>query len=167
MSALQVIRGRIIELRRCINAQVYWRRPPGPAERYELWLRQERGPDRKFTINTGMMPARRGHMVRVIVKMSTNPPCVLGLSNESTGDAVNYMLTDPPPLLRVRKFVALPVAFVVMAAGFGDLGIALFVPTALAYLLIVSFSRAINRMLWAKRVDRALADEGVRPILEQ
>ena len=167
MSALQVIRGRIIELRRYINAQVFWRRPPGPAERYELWLRQERGPDRKFTIHTHTMPARRGHAVSVVVTSSAKPAQVLGLFNASTMDAVSYMRTDPPPLLRVWEFVALPVAFVVIAAGWGDAGMVLFVPVAVAYLVVASLNRAINRMLWAKRVDRILADEAARPIAEQ
>ena len=146
------------------NALVYWQRPPGPTDRYEIWIRQEDGRECKFTIYTCTMPTRRGHLVSVIVKIGAKPPQVVGLFNASTMDAVNYMRTDPPPLLRVWEFVALPVAFAVMAAGVGDLGIALFVPVAVAYLLIVSFSRAIDRMLWAKRVDRALADEGARPI---
>ena len=167
MPALQAIRGRIVESHRFINAHVYWQRPPGPTDRYELWIRQEDARERKFTIYTRTTPARRGHMVSVILKIGAKPAQVLGLFNASTRDAVNYARTAPPRLLRVWEFVALPVAFVVTAAGFGDLGIALFAPAAVAYLLIVSFSRAINRMLWAKRVDRALADEGARPIPEQ
>ena len=67
MAALLAIRGRILEVRRYINPTVYWRRPPGPAERYELWLRQLDGREFKITIHTQTMPARRGHMVSVIV----------------------------------------------------------------------------------------------------
>lgn len=167
MPALQAIRGRIVESHRFINAHVYWQRLPGPTDRYELWIRQEDGRECKFTIYTRTMPARRGHIVSVVVKISAKPPDVVGLFNASTIDAVNYMRTDPPRLLRVWEFVALPVAFVVMAAGLGGPGIVLFALVAVAYLLIVLLSRAMNRMRWAKRVDRALADEGARPILRQ
>lgn len=162
MPALRAIRGRIVEGHRFINAHAYWQRPPGPTDRYELWIRQEDGRECKFTIYTRTMPARRGHMVSVIVKISAKPPQVLGLFNVSTMDAVNYMRTDPPLVLRVWDFVVLPIAFVVMAAWWGDPGMVLFVPMAVAYLLVASFKRAINRMLWRARVERALADEAAR-----
>lgn len=162
MSALHAIQGRIVDARRYINLEVYWRRPPGPTERYELWVRQANGHERKFTINTRTMPARRDHDVSVIVKTSTNPPQVLGLFNASTLDAVNYMGTDAAPLLRVSDFLALPVAFVVTAVWWGDAGMVLFVPMALIYLLAASSRRAIKRTLWRARVERALADEAAR-----
>lgn len=91
MSALHANRGRVLELRRHLNADVYWRRPPGPTERYELWIRQEDGHERKFTINTRSMPARRGHAIALIVKTSTKPPQVIGIFNASTIDAVNHI----------------------------------------------------------------------------
>jgi hypothetical protein len=121
-----VIRGRIVDLRRCINAHVYWRGPPGPTERYELWIRQLDGREFKITIQTQTMPARRGHAVSLILKPSVVGGRVLGVFNATTMDSANYMRTDPPPLLRVSEFVALTVAFVVMAAWFGDLGMVLF-----------------------------------------
>ena len=122
MPALQAIRGRIVDARRYINPQVYWRRPPEPKERYELWIRQEDEHERKFTINTRTMPARPGHVVRLLVRLRANTSQVLGLFNASTMDAVNYVRVDPPPLLRVRDFVSLPLAILAIAAWFGDAG---------------------------------------------
>jgi hypothetical protein len=162
MSELQVIHGRIVDLRRYINAHVYWRRPPGPTERYELWIRQRDGREFKVTIQTQTMPARPGHVVSVIVKTNGTSAHVLGLYNASTMDAANYMRTDPPPLLRIWEFVVLPIVVIVMAAWLEDVGMVLFVPAALAYFLVAAISRLMDRGLWALRVDRALADEAAR-----
>lgn len=162
MSELQVIRGRIVDLRRYINAHVYWRRPPGPTERYELWIRQRDGREFKVTIHTQTMPARPGHVVSVIVKTDGTLAHVLGLYNASTMDAANYMRTDPPPLFRVWEFVALAVVFLLMGAWLGDAGMVLYPVWALTYLLMALFSRTIYRTLWRARVERALADEAAR-----
>ena len=133
MSELQVIRGRIVDLRRYINAHVYWRRPPGPTERYELWVRQLDTREFKLTIQTQAMPARPGHAVSVIVKRSGTAEQVLGLFNASTLGAVNYIRSDPPPLFRVWEFVALPTAFVGMGVWFGDAGMVLSIVASVAY----------------------------------
>ena len=125
MSVLHAIRGRIVDAHRHINTNVYWRRPPGPPERYELWIRQEDGRERKFTVNTRTMPARRGHAVALIVKTNAKPPPVLGFFNASTMDAVNYLRSDPPALLHVWEFMVLAVGFVAMAALWGDTGMLL------------------------------------------
>ena len=159
MSELQVIRGRIVDLRRHINAHVYWRRPPGPTERYELWIWRDDRQERKFTVNTRTMPARSGHAVTVIVKRCAEPREVLGLFNASTADAVNYMRTDPKPLLRVWELTLVSVAFVAIAAWLGGAGMVFILPMALVYLLMATLSRRINRALWARRVDQALAAE--------
>ena len=162
MSELRVICGRIVDLRRYINAHVYWRRPPGPTERYELWIRQRDGREFKVTIQTQTMPARPGHVVSVIVKTNGTSAHVLGLYNASTMDAANYMRTDPPPLLRAWEFVALAVVFLLMAAWLGDVGMMLFLVLPLIYLLTALFSRTIYRALWRARVERVLADEAAR-----
>lgn len=162
MPALHAIRGCIVDLRRYTNVHLYWRRPPGPTDRYELWLRQDDGNERKFTIHTRTMPARRRHRVSVIVKMDTNPLQVLGLFNGDTRAEVNYMRSDPPSVLRVSDFIALALAFVAMAAKFGDVGMVLFVPGALTYLLVAAFGRAIGQVLWAKQVDYVISQEQVR-----
>jgi hypothetical protein len=162
MPILHAIRGCIVDLRRYTNVHLYWRRPPGPTDRYELWLRQDDGIERKLTIHTRSMPARCGHRVSVIVKMDTNPLQVFGLFNGKTREAVNYMRSDPPSVLRVGDFIALALAFVAMAAKFGDVGVVLFVPGALTYLLVAAFGRAVGQALWAKQVDYVIAQEQAR-----
>jgi hypothetical protein len=162
MPALHAIRGCIVDLRRYTNVHLYWRHPPGPTDRYELWLRQDDGNERKFTIHTRTMPARCRHRVSMIVKMDTNPLQVLGLFNGDTREAVNYMRSDPPSVLRVSDFIVLVLAFAVMAAKFGDVGMLLFVPGALTYLLVAAFGRAIGQALWAKQVDCVISQEQAR-----
>lgn len=129
---------------------------------HELWLRQDDGTERKFTIHTRTMPARRGHRVSLIAMMDTNPLQVLGLFNGETLDAVNYMRSDPPSVLLGADFIVLALAFAVMAAKLGDVGMVLFVPAALTYLLVAAFGRAIGQALSAKQVDYVIAQEQAR-----
>ena len=110
MTRLQCFRGRIVELRRHTNIHLYGRRPLAPTDRYELWIKLSYGADRKFTINTRTMPARRGHDVSIIVT-SHKVPLVLALANWSTIDGVNYARTDARSLFRVWDFILLPLAF--------------------------------------------------------
>lgn len=162
MPALYAIRGRIVDLRRYTNVHLYWRPPPGPTDRYELWLRQDDGIERKFMIHTRIMPARQGHRVSVIAMMDTNPLQILGLFNGETLDAVNYMRSDPPSVLLGDDFIVLALAFAVMAAKLGDVGMVLFAPAALTYLLLAAFGRAIGQALSAKQVDCVIAQEQAR-----
>lgn len=90
MPTLQVVHGRIVDLRRYTNVHLYYgRRPFGPTDRYELWIKPHGGVERKFTVNTRTMPARRGHEVSLIVT-AHKVPQVLGLANWTTIDGVNY-----------------------------------------------------------------------------
>jgi hypothetical protein len=115
MPTLLVVHGRIVDLRRYTNVHLYYcRRPFGPTDRYELWIKPPDGVERKFTINTRTMPARRGHEVSLIVT-AHQVPQVLGLANWSTIDGVNYARTDAPPLVRARDFVVLVAAFLAAA----------------------------------------------------
>jgi hypothetical protein len=164
MAVLLSIRGRILEVRRYINPSVYWRRPPGPAERYELWIRQLDGREFKITIHTRTMPARRGHMVSVVMRGPVSAAWVMGLFNASTMDAVNYMHTDPPPLLHVWECVTLPFVFLIIAACFGDVGAVLYIGAAAVYLLIVALSRLISWTVSARHVDEILADEATNAL---
>ncbi len=160
MPTLQVVRGRIVDLRRYTNVHLYYgRRPFGPTDRYELWIKPPDGVERKFTINTRTMPARRGHEVSLII---TAVPQVLGLANWSTIDCVNYARTDAPMPVRVRDFVALSTAFLATAILYGDVGMVLFVPAALVYLLAAGLGRAMARARWAAQVDRAIDAEARR-----
>lgn len=162
MPTLQTIRGRIVDLRRHTNVHLlYGHRPLGPSDRYELWIKPIEGKERNFTVNTRTMPARRGHEVSLIV--TTNKlPRVLGLVNRSTIDGVNYARTDAPSLLRVWEFVMLPVAFLGAAILWGSIGMVLFVPTAVVYLLVAAIGRAVLRGRLARHVDRVINAEARR-----
>jgi len=162
MPTLQTVHGRIVDLRRYTNAHLlFWHRPPGPSDRYELWIKTREGVERKFTVNTRTMPARQGHEVSLIVSAHKLPQ-LLGLANWTTIDGVNYARTEAPSLLRVGDFVMLPMAFLVMAVVWGDIGMVLFVPAAVAYLLLACIGRAIARTRLAQQVDRAIDLEAWR-----
>jgi hypothetical protein len=115
MSTLQTIHGRLIDLRRYTNVHLYYaRRPLGPTERYELWIKPTAGAEQKFTVNTRNLPARCGHEISLIVT-DQKVPQVLGLVNWSILDGVNYAHSEAPPLVRVWDFPLLAVAFLIMA----------------------------------------------------
>ena len=155
MTTLQAVHGRIVELRRHTNVHLYGRRPLGPMDRYELWIKPSDGVERKFTVNTRTMPARRGHEVSLIVT-AHKVPQVLGLANWSTIDGVNYARTDAPSLIRALDFIVLPCAFLAMGIEFGDIGMVAFVPAAVTYVAAMVAGRAARRASLAWRVDRAI-----------
>jgi hypothetical protein len=64
--------------------------------------------------------------------------------------------------LRVGDFIALALAFVAVAAKFGDGGMALFVPAALIYLLAAAFGRRLRQAMWVKRAACVIAQEQAR-----
>lgn len=162
MSTLQTIHGRLIDLRRYTNVHLYYgRRPLGPTERYELWIKPTAGAEQKFTVNTRNLPARRGHEISLIVT-DQKVPQVLGLANWSILDGVNYARSEAPSLIRVWDFPLLAVSFLIMAAIWGNVGMVLFVPGALAYLLMVGIGRSVVRTRRARRVDRAMDAESQR-----
>lgn len=154
--------GRIVDLRRFSNVhQIYGRRPLGPSDRYEIWIKDSHGDERKFTINTRTMPARRGHEVSLIIA-ANKARRVLGLGNWSTVDAVNYIRVDPPALLRVKDIGVLLAASVLMSVTLGGAGAALSVPVAFAYLAIAAIGRGLARRRLAKDVDWAIDFEARR-----
>lgn len=162
MPTLQVVRGRIVDLRRYTNVHLYYgRRPFGPTDRYELWIRRSDGVECKFTVNTRTMPARRGHEVSLIVT-AHQVPQVLGLANWTTVDGVNYARTDAPALAHVRDFVVLSAAFLAGAILCGDIGMVLFVPAAVAYMLAAGLGRAMLRTRRVAQVDRVIDAEAWR-----
>lgn len=162
MARLQVIHGRLIDLRRYTNVHLtHGRRPLGPTERYELWIKPSEGAEQTFTVNTRNLPARCGHEISLIVT-AQKVPQVLGLANWSILDGVNYARSEAPSLIRVWDFTLLAVAFLIMAAIWGDVGMVLFVPGALAYLLIASIGRSVARTRRAAQVDSAIDAEAYR-----
>lgn len=161
MTPLQAVHGRIVELRRHTNVHLYGRRPLGPTDRYELWIKPRGGIERKFTVNTRTMPARRGHDVSIIVT-SHKVPLVLALANWSTIDGVNYARTDAPSLFCVWDFILLPLTFLSLSASLGDVGMVLFVPGAAVYLAAAGAMRAVAQSRRAFAVDRAIDLEAWR-----
>lgn len=162
MATLQVIHGRLIDLRRYTNVHLtHGRCPLGPTERHELWIKPSDGAEQKFTVNTRNLPARCGHEISLIVT-TQKVPQVLGLANWSILDGVNYARSEAPSLIRVWDFPLLAVAFLVMAAIWGDVGMVLFVPGALAYLLMAGIGRSFVRTRRAAQVDCAIDVEAYR-----
>lgn len=157
MPELQTTCGRIVDLRRHTNVHLYGRRPLGPTDRYELWVRQRGGRERKFTIHTRTMPARRGHDVSVVAVAGVSALRVLAMINWTTADAVNYVRADPPSLLLGSDVAVVVSVLVAMVVVFGDAGLALSVPAATVWLVVAASVRAIGRAVGALRVDRAMA----------
>jgi hypothetical protein len=114
MPTLQAIHGRIVEVRRYTNVHLYSAAVRSGRPTATNCGSSRPGAERKFTINTRIMPARRGHEVSLIVT-AHKVPQVLGLANWSTIDGVNYARTDAPPLVRARDFVVLVAAFLAAA----------------------------------------------------
>jgi hypothetical protein len=161
MSELPSFHGHIVELRRHVN--VHWRHlhPIAPTDRWELWLRAPEGTERKFTVHTRDMPARRGHEVSLITTTHRRPR-VLALANWTTIDGVNYARSEPPRLVRVGDALWLAAGFVGITAWLGDAGMVLFVPAAAVVLAAVAAARWVARQRLAWRVDRAIDLEAWR-----
>lgn len=161
MSDLQTIHGSIVNLRRHVNVHLYHLRPFAPSDRYELWIRCQSGSERKFTLHTRTMPARRGHEVSLIVTPGKTPR-VLRLANWTALDGANYVRTDPPALLRPRDTLVVLALSAPLVITWGAAGVMLSVPVALAYLLVVGALRASARIRRAAQVDVAIDREAGR-----
>jgi hypothetical protein len=107
------------------------------------------------------MPARRGHDVSLIIAVH-KVPRVLALANWSTIDGVNYARTDAPSLIRAFDCIVLPCAFLAMGVEFGNIGMVVFVPAAVTYLVAMVAGRAAHRANLACQVDRAIDLEAWR-----
>jgi hypothetical protein len=154
MPLLQATHGHIVDLRRHTNVHLYWRGRYGPAERYELWLRDPAGCEHQFTIHTRTLPARRGHEVALL----TDAHAVRGIVNWSTGISVNYLRVDPPPLLRLRDLWVPPALLIALVTWLGDIGLLILPPVALSYLLAAAMIRYVIRRRRAAVIQRALRD---------
>ena len=161
MSDLQAIHGRIVDLRRHVNVHLKDCRPFKPSERYELWIRLKDGGERKFTINTRTMPARRGHVVSLIVT-NDEIPQVLGLANWTALDGANYISTDPPSLLRPLDALVLLVFSVILMVMWGAIGALLSVPAGIVYLVVAAILRENARIWRTAQVYRAIDLEAKR-----
>lgn len=149
----ELIRGRIVDLRRHTNVHLYHRRPPGPSDRYELWLRDDTGQEVQFTIHTRTMPARRGHEVTMIESVGGGPPTVVALINWTTLEAVNYAEIDPPSLLRGWDLSVLVLLCIGAIWRFGNAAPGVAVAAGGVWLLIAGAVRAMWRSVRARQVD--------------
>lgn len=154
MPHLQATHGHIVDLRRHTNVHLYWRGRYGPAERYELWLRDPAGREHQFTIHTRTLPARRGHEVTLLA----DAHAVRAIVNWSTGTSVNYLRVDPPPLLRLRDLWAPPALLIALVTWLGDIGLLILPPVSLSYLLTAALVRYAIRHRRAAVIQRALRD---------
>ncbi len=149
----ELIRGRIVDVRRHTNVHLYHRRPPGPSDRYELWLRDDTGQELQFTIHTRTMPARRGHEVTVIEVVDGGPPTVVALINWTTLEAANYVEIDPPPLLRGRDLGVLILLCIGAIWWFGNAAPGVALAAGVAWLSVAVAARAMWRSVRARQVD--------------
>lgn len=92
---LRTSAGRLVDLRRHVNVHWRHRHPIAPTDRYELWLRAPDGTERKFTVHTREMPARRGHELSLITTAHRRPR-VLAVANRTTIDGVNRGVVSTP-----------------------------------------------------------------------
>lgn len=161
MPDLQTFHGHLVDVRRHVN--VHWRHlyPIAPTDRYELWLRAPDGTERKFTVHTRDMPARRGHEVSLITTTHIRPR-VLALANWTAIDGVNYARSEPPGLVRMGDLLWLALSFVGMSAWLGDAGMVLFMPGAAVAAAGVAAVRWVARRRLARRADRAIDLEAWR-----
>lgn len=161
MSGLLAIHGHVVELRRHVNEHLRHLRPFMPTERYELWLRTSDGAERKFTLHTREMPARRGHEVSLITTQH-NPPQVLALANWTTVDGVNYARSEPAGVVRGVELAGLAAALVGASAWLGFAGLVYGLVVAPALMAIVAAIRWLARRWLACLVDLAIDEEAVR-----
>jgi hypothetical protein len=158
MNPLQIHCGRIVELRRHTNTHLLRNHGSGPTDRYELWLKVLQGRERMFTIHTMTMPARSGYEVSLIEappQSARRATQVLGLVNWTAQDAVNYLRSDPPGLLRGRDFVAALAAAILAAVASGEAGAVLATPVV--WLLAAVVVRAGVRGSRAREIDELIA----------
>ena len=144
--------GTVIEVQRYINKPMRWHERLVCHERRELWVSNGSGDQRKWVIQSKLMPARRDHQVTLLLI----GPWVIGLFNATAHTSANSVREDPPFLLRgVDALVALAL----IATGcvlLGWLGLILALPGALAYLVGAAIFRAVHRWRMARVVDEAL-----------
>lgn len=129
MPQLQIFHGRIVNLRRHVNMHPRHLHPLAPSDRCELWLQAPDGGERRSSVDTRDMPARRGHAVGLITTAALRPR-VLDLVNRTTNEVVNHARREPQGLVRVGDMVWLAVGFVGMTAWLRSAGAVLFVPSS-------------------------------------
>ncbi len=113
MPEFSLITGRLVEVHRFINVPMRWSEQYPARERREIWIAQPDGSERKLIVHSRVMPARHGHMIKVL----TWGQKVLALSNQTTGDQVCFVEVDPPLLWGRSDAARTLSAIVLLCAG--------------------------------------------------
>lgn len=144
--------GTVIEVQRYINKPMRWHERPVCHERRELWVSNGNGDQRKWVIQSKLMPARRDHQVTLLLV----GPWVIGLFNATAHTSTNYVREDPPFLLRGVDALVVLALMATACALLGWQGLVLALPGASAYLVGIAMFRAVHRWRMARVVDEAL-----------
>jgi hypothetical protein len=112
------VSGQVAEVQRFINVPRSWCEQHPTRERPELWITADQGQEFKFVVHTTLMPARRGHRVLALLMGRE----LVALRNSQTGEAVNYLCSDPPLLWRRCEAVMAMLALVGGIAAFSMVG---------------------------------------------
>lgn len=118
MRDFQWVSGQVAEVQRFINVPRRWCEQYPARERRELWITADQGPEFKFVVHTTLMPARRGHRVLALLMGRE----LVALHNLQTGESVNYLRSDPPPLWRRCEAVIAVLAAATGIAAFAVVG---------------------------------------------
>lgn len=149
------VSGQVAEVQRFINVPRRWCEQYPARERRELWITADQGPEFKFVVHTTVMPARRGHRVLALLMGRE----LVALHNLQTGEAVNYLRSDPPQLWRRCEAVAAVLAGVGGIVGFVVVGGVVPLGLVAATMIGVPGTIALRWLArhWAQRAtDRAL-----------
>jgi len=152
MFLFKTVIGRVIEVRRYVNGPSRWARWGNWRERHEFWLAVKGNVERKWIVQAATFPARRGHAVVALVRSDQ----LIGLFNESTGQAVNYLRTDPPSLLRLRDLWVSLLLLAGALSWLGVIGLVLALPAGLTYACAAMAVRLFVSRRFAGHIDEAL-----------
>lgn len=160
MPRFNPVRGRLVDLRRYVNAH----HPiEDGSDRYEGWIKPfDEDDEVQFVIHSRAMPARRGHRVCLILCPELRPKPYTALVNLDTGESVNYLRHDPPWLLCRSDFYLLVLAGVLLFAGWRGFGAVLWGLTVPLYLIAIYLFRKISLWLWAGEISYQIRLELVR-----
>ena len=157
MNKFEYVTGELTEVRRYINVPVRWCEQYPARERREFWLTRDDGErqELKLVVHSRSMPARRGHQVCVLLLGQQ----VVGLTNLSTGEQINFMRADPPLLLRrcdVLAAISIFTASVILAMGWNAHSLLLTLPFGMLYLPGRIMGRLLERMRLKLQVDHVM-----------
>lgn len=153
--------GQVAEVQRFINVPRRWCEQYPARERRELWLTADQGPEFKFVVHTTLMPARRGHRVLALLMGRE----LVALHNLQTGEAVNYLRSDPPLLWRRCEAVAAVMVGVGGIAAFAVAGGV--VPLAVAAAALIGAPVAVALRWLARRLTQRATDHALIEAVRQ